>query len=197
MIIGISGKIGSGKTTLSNILIQKLAKRGIKAEEKSFAHKLKEITSILTGFPVEEMYTHEGKNRFINSFGMTIGQMQQKIGTEVMRDNFDQDVWIKALFNSYKDGEVWIISDVRFENEANAILQHPNHRLIRLNGDPVGVNKESTRDKAHASETSLDNFGRFTNIFDNRISDIKFINDYAEAIVWSIESVICSPERKA
>jgi len=181
MIIGISGKRGSGKSTLCKLLIEKLAAKGIIAEKKSFAGKLKEITAIISGLDLELMYTQEGKNIMVPSFGLTVGQMQQKIGTEVMRDNFDKDVWVKALLNSYTyKKDVWIIEDVRFENEAEAIRKMPQNVIFRLNGDPAGINKNSTRDLSHPSETSLDDYEHFDLVIDNSIQDISKLEILAE-----------------
>ncbi len=192
MLIGISGKIGSGKTTLATMIIKKLKHfYNIEAHEKSFASKLKEICSIISGLPIEDMYSHEGKNKMVPSFGMTVGQLQQNIGTEVMRDSFDTNVWVKALLNSYINDQVWLITDVRFENEAEAILDIKSHMLIRLEGDPVGVNMASTRDKLHASETSLDEFKKFTHVIYNNEDDIEYLNQISGEIVREIEEKLC------
>ncbi len=59
-IIGISGKMGSGKNTVASI-IQKLQPER-HWEQKAFAGKLKAIASLLTGISVESMESHEVKN---------------------------------------------------------------------------------------------------------------------------------------
>jgi dephospho-CoA kinase len=56
-LIGISGKIGSGKDTVAAI-IQELYPQ---YEVKKFAGKLKDIASILTGIPVEKFEDQEFK----------------------------------------------------------------------------------------------------------------------------------------
>ncbi len=187
IVIGISGRIGSGKSTLASLLINKLRIQGIQAEEKAFAGKLKEITSILSGLPLSDMYSQEGKNKLVTSFGMTVGQMQQKIGTEVFRDTFDTDTWIKALFNGYdKTKDVWIITDMRFSNELQAIIDSGPHSLIRLNGDPLRVRENSNRDLNHPSETSLDDCLYFDYEIDNSIPDIGILHEHANEIVGDI-----------
>lgn len=177
MIIGISGKLGSGKDTVANILRECLLKfYDLEFEKKAFAYKLKQIVALITGTTVEENLSHEGKQRLIKSFGMTLGQMQQKVGTECMRDNLSKEVWINALFADYKcekdtngDGDCgfkhckrvhipnWIVTDVRFKNEAQAILNNDGI-LIRIEGDPAGIRASSNRDHTHPSETDLDDF---------------------------------------
>jgi dephospho-CoA kinase len=162
--IGISGKIGSGKDTsaleLRTIINNHFKNEVIKPDVyiRYFADPLKEITSILSGVEINKLYTQEGKNIYVESFEMTTGEMLQKIGTDVMRNHFDNDIWIKALLNNYytyPKNTIFILPDVRFENEYN--LVNENGIMIRINGDPALVRANSNRDLNHISETALDN----------------------------------------
>lgn len=178
-IIGISGKIGSGKDTMAGFLKAKFEREGYKVEIKKFADKLKQITAIIAGVELEECYTELGKNRYIPAFNMTLGQMQQRIGTEVMRDSFDQQVWCKSAFADYSANKnlIWIFTDVRFPNEYTCISDRMGF-LIRINGDPAGVRKNSNRDMSHPSETSLDSH-YFPFIIENT-SDAEWLKDEVE-----------------
>ena len=177
IIIGISGKIGSGKTTFSNLLAENLQKN-YKVRFINFADKLKEICFILTG---HRGLTQEDKQVFLPDWNKTVGQILQQLGTEVMRDNFDSDVWVKSTLSEIKRDEetdIFIIGDCRFENEANAI-KNSGGILFRINGDPANIRKNSTRDLNHASETSLDNYDKFDYIMENNST----IDDLSK---WSI-----------
>jgi len=178
MIIGISGKIGSGKGVVSEKLAEFLSKRK-PVYYKIFAHPLKDIVAILTGHPLTTNYdnyfeggirdySQEDKNTFIPLYNMTIGEMLQKIGTEAMRNHFDSDVWAKAIFSNYDDKEdyIWVISDCRFTNEADAIKKRGGI-IIRVNGDPAKVNLNTKRDKSHISETALDDYTDFDYVIEN------------------------------
>ncbi len=117
MIIGINGKIGSGKDTIGEI-IQKLCltNSGSKFEVKKFAGKLKEIGSLLTGVDVEKFEDQEFKKQEMPkcwnklqqsgrskvSIPMTYREFLQKLGTEAMRDGLHTNVWVNALFADYK-----------------------------------------------------------------------------------------------
>lgn len=148
MIIAISGKIGSGKDTVGKI-IQYLELQSTypnvwknnsfekfldfpnshtwksNFEIKKFADKLKQIVSILTGIPVEDLEKQEVKDRVLeeewdrkiggifepNNVGgltevfkiekMTVRQLLQKVGTDAMRNVIHPDVWVNALFADY------------------------------------------------------------------------------------------------
>lgn len=98
-------------------------------EKHAFADKLKECASTILGVPRFMFESGEFKESFTslplsNKEGepMTNREFLQYFGTEVGR-SIDKDLWIKALMYSYgRDKEShWIIPDVRFPNEADAI----------------------------------------------------------------------------
>lgn len=186
MLIGISGKMGVGKDTLGSILCDLEPAY----EVKRFADKLKMIASLLSGISVERFESQDFKqfnmpsvwNRHkspTTAYGdqrikMTVREFLQKLGTEAMRDNLHEDVWVNALFADYKsiggtmdvrrtriDYPNWVITDVRFPNEANAIINRGGI-MVRLNRDKTpGISKD------HSSETALDNWTGFSYEIDN------------------------------
>lgn len=167
-IIGIHGKIGSGKDTLADYIIDKDSS----FKKKSFAFKLKYMTSFLTGVDLKDCFTQEGKNIFMPEWGMTIGEFQQKLGTEGMRKGVHENGWVLSLFSEYDSDnylENWIITDVRFPNEAQAILDR-NGVLIKLEGDPASIRANSKRDMNHPSETSLDDWDKWDYVYTNNKS---------------------------
>ena len=99
--------------------------------------------------------------------------MLQKIGTEGMREIIHNDTWVNALFADYKkvmrtnanrqpelfNYPNWIITDVRFPNEAQAIKDR--------GGIVIRVNRNSDIIDNHLSETALDNFKGFDHVIDN------------------------------
>ena len=182
MILGISGKFSSGKSTVANLFAKHLRGKYPNILQKSFAFKLKKMVELLSGIQMKQSYsdnyfdngiidfTAEDKSIFIKEFNMTVGQMLQKIRTEVFRDNFHKETWIRGLFVDYdifeQQSSLWVISDCRFTNEANAIIDKGGI-LIRVNRPDIEENINSSRDKAHPSEIALDNFQHFNYIIDN------------------------------
>jgi dephospho-CoA kinase len=162
MLIGISGKIGSGKTTVADLIV----KHRPNFEKRAYADNSKLVTSIISGIELPHMYTHEGKAMFVEAFGMTVGEMQQKIGTNAIRNNVHKDSWVLSLFSQWLPESDWIVGDVRYPNEAQAILDR-HGLLIRVNGDPENLQKTTTRDMTHDSETALDNWTKWDYIINN------------------------------
>lgn len=178
-IIGISGKIGSGKDTFAErfaILSETPCQR------HAFADKVKENLQLLTDYPMTLIYakgepftneiynyTQVDKNVLLPLWNKAVGESLQIIGTDALRDRFDSDVWVKSLFSTVgkkilEMGHILLIPDVRFKNEANYILENGGI-IVRLEGDPADIKKNSKRDMNHKSETELDDFQDFTFTF--------------------------------
>lgn len=120
-----------------------------------FADKVKECTALLTGLPLELMHTQEGKRLYLHQYEMTVGQFQQKLGTEAIRGVMHDKAWIFATMCHVKPGGNYIIPDVRFPNEVGCI-EEAGGVVLRLNGDPLQQLGDGTRDDAHPSECALD-----------------------------------------
>lgn len=175
-LIGISGKKRSGKDEFAKIFNECLSKQfKFKYNVKKFAGKLKEICSLLTGKPLEWFYSGEYCDMFLPEWGMTIRELQQKVGTEAFRNNVYENTWINALFSDYNKEQRWIITDVRFPNEANAIKEQ-NGILVRINR-PYLISND-----IHPSEISLDNYKDFDYYIEN-----KDLLDYKKQILKFIE----------
>ena len=155
-LIGLSGKKGSGKDLFYELFNEIV----FGYENKKFADKLKQICSILSGLPIEYFYNRKKYSIYLENWNMDIRTMMQKVGTEVFRQNFDENTWAKSLFSDFKDSK-WIITDVRFLNEVNIIRKY-NGILIRIER-PNNEKKDN-----HASEISLDYYDKW---------DYKIIND--------------------
>ena len=186
-VLGISGKIGSGKDTFAEILAKE---KKTPVERHAFADKLREVTQLITGESMTKMdnlpffntvynYTQEQKNIYLPIWDKTIGGILQTIGTEGMREGFDFDVWIKSLYETHwkkceKLNHIMIIPDVRFPNEADFVIKHGGI-VLRLEGDPMDVRKNSNRDLNHISETALDNYNNFSEIINNSEPDLDLL----------------------
>jgi hypothetical protein len=177
MIISITGKIGSGKDTIADIIMQYTPYHDW--EIKKFAGKLKDIAEILSGVPKINFEDQEFKKQDMGpNWGMTYRDLLQKLGTEAMRNGLHKNVWVNALFSDYKgqqnaDGSFshpnWLITDTRFPNELEAAKTHNGItiKVVRESGNTIGT--------THASETALDDYTKWDYVVDNNgsLEDLK------------------------
>lgn len=179
-LIGISGKIGSGKDTIYNIIKESYTLPNGKVwQNMKFAGKLKAVASLLTGIPIEKFEDQEFKKTILGSeWGkpnkqnplsaiepfkditviemMSVRDLLQKLGTEAMRNGLHENVWVNALFSDYTKDQYWIITDVRFPNEFKAIKEKGGI-VIRVNR-PSHSNHMVKVVNDHPSETALDGY---------------------------------------
>jgi dephospho-CoA kinase len=189
LIIGVSGKIGSGKDTIGAYLQNKY-----NFKVQNFAYRVRTVCSEITGIPVNTLLTREAKGIVVlyNHKKITVGELFQLIGNG-LRELIHEDVWVNALLNNIKDEDNIVITDVRYPNEV-AEIQRRGGIVIRLEGDPANIRKDiqfgkstDKRDLKAPSETALDGFTFHHNIYnngtkeklyrdvDNILKDIKFI----------------------
>lgn len=158
-IILISGKMGSGKTTVSNLLNAKLFIRAKRYPVMiKFAQALYEM--------------HDAIIQILNKYGIYPEKPQktllQILGTQYVRENLGQDTWVNCLKTSINKMEetalslneeyIYICDDMRFCNEFNAF---PEALRIRLEADKE-IRKQrccSWRENdTHQSEIDLDSY---------------------------------------
>jgi len=128
-IIALIGSIGSGKDTVTNILVEKYG-----YHQQSFAAPLKDVCAALFNWPRDLL---EGKTDYsrqwreqVDPWWATELQIPDftprwaltHIGTEVLRNNFDKNLWIHSLQNRlcYSKKNI-VVSDARFKNEIQAL----------------------------------------------------------------------------
>jgi hypothetical protein len=200
-LIGISGKIGSGKDTFAEIIrlltsmpyltnetiehyLNNPNKNVMRTEwsVKKFAGKLKEVATLLTGIPTHKFEDQDFKKTNLpeewniwypnqdRSEPMTVRELLQKLGTDAMRNGLHVNTWVNATFANFLNTSRWLITDVRFPNEAAAIIEKGGI-LVRLERN------SDTGD--HPSETSLDNY-EFSIVIENKGSLLELIQKARE-----------------
>lgn len=96
---------------------------------------------------------------------MTPRLMLQLLGTECGRQIIHPNIWVNALFADYEKDSNWIITDVRFPNEAQAI-KDKGGIVIRVNRDYQNPLMPEIGIPEHLSETALDDY-EFDHVIDN------------------------------
>ena len=154
MLIGFSGKKGSGKSFFADYLVNN--KLFIKL---SFASPLKEITKILFNLSDEDVKDPIKKELINPKFNASPRELMQWLGTDIMREEFNKkfnysgSIWIdsvkdkvKTLLDNNKDV---VIDDVRFQNEVDMIYSLGGI-VINLRNDLDNTLNNST--STHSSE---------------------------------------------
>jgi len=192
------GKLGAaeGKDTFAELFA---TISHIPVERHAFADKVRDVTELMVGYKMQLThkkgfpffnavynYTQDDKNAYLPLWDKTIGQCLQLVGTELFRNNFDHDIWVKTLFSTtgkecVGNGHLLVVSDVRFPNEADAIIDRGGI-VIRLEGDPLGIRANSKRDLNHPSETALDNYTRFTRVIHNDVPGIEIFQPKVQQV---------------
>lgn len=182
IIIGISGKKGSGKDTFALLLEDLFRKQEIKVITKAFADKLKECCAVISGQFEWIFYNQNAKNKKAGPFlNITNRELMQKFGD--LTRQLDPNIWIKLVLEpDYKTNpDVLIITDVRFKNEAKAI-KDKGGILIRMESD-------RSKEDNHKSETDLDDYNNFDLVINNNIGvSIKELQAKAKDIITYIKN---------
>ena len=157
MIIGVCGLIGSGKGTVSDILIEE---RGF--IKVSFADSLKDVVAsvfswdraLLEGDTDESREWREQVDQWwsvkLDIPNVTPRWVLQQWGTEGGRDAFHQDIWIRSLERKmFQNPDAnYVIPDTRFPNEVD-MIQNLGGQVwrVRRGADPRWFSRYRLRDK--------------------------------------------------
>jgi hypothetical protein len=122
VMIGLTGRKGVGKSTVAQYLRDH---HGF--VEYAFAFPLKEACQILFLLSDEQMEDRVQKETKDSRWDLSPRQIFQMIGTDLFRNHFRQDFWIRRF-------ELWletipsdtpiVVSDIRFQDEADAVRIH-------------------------------------------------------------------------
>jgi len=164
VIIGLNGKIGSGKDTIADFLVKEYG-----FTKLGFSDVMYDAVCALWGISLEEAL--EWKNNHGNSIDLvevnidvsdtvrytyTWREHLQLFGTEMGRRVFGEDFWIDQFNRKYihglSDEEFeavrYVVRDVRFNNEAE--------NLVDIGGDIWQVHRPGFEGDGHESEAGID-----------------------------------------
>lgn len=170
-VYGFIGNMGSGKNFIAEkIFIPKLKPK--QTLVMAFADHFKITAICFENLEYSKVYGEKDE--------YTRKQLQ-KLGTELGRDKYGDDIWLKVIYNWIKvyherGIERFIITDVRFENEVNFIkslggkiikIEASDRNMDRLikesNGDYEKIKELSN----HRSETYIKEFKEYDYLVNN------------------------------
>lgn len=179
VLIGFLASKNSGKTTVANYLID-----NYQFVEFSFANCLKRACQELFLFTNEQVFGTQEQKEAPDSrwFGCSPRKMLQFVGTDLLRENLNKimpglgkdifihhfKLWYLKELKNNPDLNV-VISDVRFQNEIDAIQQ--------LGGKVVKIIRPNiVADDQHSSEIELQTITNYDYLIENNstIEDLYF-----------------------
>ena len=161
-IIGITGKARAGKDTMANCLMNSFISKDTnenKAIKLSFADPLYDIADLF-GFG-SKAHSDKWKPVVNEVWGITGREFLQKIGTDIFRNHFREDTWLKhmamrldqVMAESQNCNILVVIPDVRFDNEAELIRSRGGKVLeVVRPGSPIALQGNQA---LHASEKGI------------------------------------------
>lgn len=149
MIIGLSGYARSGKDEVAKVLVEEYGFTRV-----AFADKIREF--LYETNPIID--THYRLKLLVDSYGWDevkknpqVRQLLQNVGVAA-RTVFSDEFWIAQALQPVHFEDNWVITDVRFSNEATRIKQYDNAQLWRITRPSV------TAVNDHVSEHDLDDW---------------------------------------
>lgn len=186
MIIGLAGKKRVGKTTVAKYLSFFHSFR-----EESWASPLKEVIGRkLFGLTDGQLYgSTEERESIIPEWGRSPRQILQVVGTDLFRENFDRDIWVKLGIKNLDDivgsyNSDIIFSDCRFPNELDALRWFSSEHNIPFAAVQV-VRKEFNMVDDHASEHGLDEY-KFDYIVEAGGGEFQLLYDQIDEVINAI-----------
>lgn len=165
MIIGLSGYARSGKDESANALTSALHFNRVAFADKlrDFLYKLNPNVQSDNGIGsvrLQYVINRYGWGAYKETpWGAEIRELLQRLGTECGRGLIHENVWVEAALHGLDPDRNYVVTDVRFPNEAEAIVTEGGY-LVRIVRPGIGPAN------AHASETALDDW-RFDLVIHN------------------------------
>lgn len=154
MVIGLTGLMNSGKSTVADYLVThrdfvrlKFA-QGLKEMVRALGLSDDEIEGVLKEIPCDKLN------------GRTPRYAMQTLGTEWGRTHMGQDFWVNLLVQKAHRlgfGVNIVIDDCRFPNEAVAIQRDLQGRVWKLvrGVQPMGVGHASEKEQAYVNADTV------------------------------------------
>lgn len=144
MLIGFTGKAGTGKDTAADFMVRRFA-----FEKYSFALPIKQALNAMFGWSMSQWDDRAWKETPQPGLATSPRILAQTLGTEWGREVIHPDLWVKIARRRYVESPYsLVIPDVRFPNEAEWIT--------REGGLVIELTRKGVRSvAAHKSEDGL------------------------------------------
>ena len=156
----VSGKARHGKDTTCSFIKELCEEKGLKVINLAYGNYIKEYVKKITDWDGSE----ETKE--------SVRSILQLVGTEIVRDNIDEDFFVKRLCDDIKVYsyfyDIVTVSDARLPNEIE-IPKKVFSNVVSNNVERINFETNlSSSEQKHRTEIGLDNYNNY---------DYKIIND--------------------
>ncbi len=131
LVIGISGKPKSGKTTLAESFVEKLENSRI----ASLSDQIRKVVCLLTSIENNSLSSHVSKDSsFINEMNITPRELTVKTATAI-ETVYGRSIWstmLKRDIDADLEHGIFIVPDLRTHQQARWVRSFENNILIRL-----------------------------------------------------------------
>lgn len=171
-IIALSGFARSGKDEAAKVLVEQFGFRQV-----AFADKLREMLYALNPIVKQQQdayFTNNVNTTYVRDvidrvgwdnyketpYGKEIRRLLQRLGTEAGRQTLWDSIWIDAALTGLPEDARVVVSDARFFNEFDAVLDRGGY-VWRIEREGVGPAND------HPSEMEAVNYDKFSLYLDN------------------------------
>lgn len=191
-VVGLTGYAGAGKSTAANYLVERHGFTRL-----SFAGPLKKmlktldpilgvsdgepvpLSNLLSETPIANGWT-ENDLKADPELGPEYRRLLQVLGTDCIRA-VDPEFWVRAALAQIQPGGSYVFDDVRFPNEAEAILEFYYRGLWYVEAPGVHAAND------HSSEKHAGKMGETAWLF-NMPNDFKHLYDQLDHAVENLEN---------
>lgn len=167
-LLGITGRARAGKDTAAHYFLKHHG-----YTRAAFADPLKDMAAALTMEPLQNFHDDVLKEQEVPWLGLTRRRIMQLIGNDAMKPHFGNDLWSRhmqaRLDSNLASATGVVISDVRFDHEAQTILDRGGY-ILQVCRAGSGLSGAAA---AHSSEAGINpNLVDFTVDNDGSIGEL-------------------------
>jgi hypothetical protein len=168
IVVGMIGKAGAGKDTVGDYLCDNYGFKRV-----AFADPLKKGVKAIFDLTDKQAYDRVEREKPLEYFpDWSPRKLFQYFGTELLRDNFDDDIWIKLFRKAVAniDSDRVIITDMRFPNELKEVKAYSNSYAFKVTrpnyiGTNVGISNHASESHDLQGDLLLENDGTIEDLY--------------------------------
>ena len=154
-IVGVCGHAGSGKDTIGAYLCKRYG-----FQQESLAAPIKRLVKDIFVLDDKTVYDRVEREKPLKDWnGWSVRKLLQYIGSELLRKNIDDKIWVKSLWRRIQKASGpsnFVITDLRIPNERTFLKRHLGDKFICIRVERLGFDGRTTGGiKGHMTEAHV------------------------------------------